>query len=184
MPFKKGDFVKTKRPTKQYPTGSLCRVLSSGKKVKVAIAPASSMREVFAVELDSKHATTFFEPATFESKFPVFNEIDFSKVRVCEAMTKRTLALSGYLTYQGVKIAVNNNGSGASTSFYHAKFHEEISRKIKEQVNLDAENIDEELVDLDMAVEWSKSDMFGLVDFDEYVVDCARQIELKQSPEF
>lgn len=178
MPFKKGDFAKTKQPIKQYPAGTLCRVLKGGNKIKVAISPVSSGCEALAIELDSNHAAKFFERSTFESKFSVFNEIDFSKVKVCGAMSKSTLALSGYLIYQDTKIAVNNHGSGASTSFYDAKLHEELNRKIKEQVGLHTGHIDDDFVDLDIAVEWSKSDVFGIVDFDEYVVSCVRGMEI------
>lgn len=171
MPFKKGDFARTKKHIDKFPKGTLCRVSKGGKNPRFAISYNPSICEVLSVEIPASHVDTMMEPASFTSKFPIFNEIDFSKVKSHEAMSQETLALSGYLVYQGEKIYVDNGGHGGSTFFSGSKLIDDIQRLIKEQVKAKSPNIDDLFVDLEMAVNWSQSDAFGVVDFDEFIAN-------------
>jgi len=169
--LKKGDIVQFKCHYKTIAEGTYARVVRGGKKTTIHYNLDAKTGRIMELQVPPAFVDAYLKKSSFQSRVAVLNEIDFSKVKHHAAMSHETMALSGHITYKGVKIGLHNEGFGGETSFDHrqSELLDEINQRIRNEtlaINPDATDF---LLNLEFAVSWS-IEAIGLADFPEYAV--------------
>lgn len=166
--FKKGDIVQFTRAVHGAEVGDFARVVRGGQHATIQFGYNPKTEQLKQIKYRQVMAKQIIEKADYQSKITVLNEIDFSKVKIHEAMSHETDAMSGFITYNGKKIEVYNEGWGGPNCYSPQTLVDEIDARIKREVTAITPDAPDYLLSIDMAIYWALH-LKGLLEFEEYI---------------